>query len=226
MDNYIFVSHSSKDSKKVEEVVDFLESSGIQCWVSYRDIPPGADWAETIYDAISGSSGMVLLFSKNVNQSRQIRNELDIATNEHIPLIPMKLENVELSRGLRYFTNSHQWLDASDDWKQASNRLLKSLNRILTENGQEPEEIPLQTASKRKPWPAIMFAALSVLLIFFAIRFFSSEPQAENTDNLLNLIAGGSDSWDYATDILATPDGGFTATGTWDFGFWSEWWVA
>ena len=78
---YIFVSHSSRDTAEVRQLVEFLEASGIPCWVSYRDIPPGADWAETIYDAIEASSGMLLLYSENTNRSRQVRNELDIATN-------------------------------------------------------------------------------------------------------------------------------------------------
>ncbi|MCK5115695.1 MAG: toll/interleukin-1 receptor domain-containing protein [Candidatus Aegiribacteria sp.] len=224
MDKYIFISHSSKDAKKIEKVLNFLDSSGIKYWISTRDIPPGADWAETIYDAISNSSGMLLLFSANVNTSRQIRNELDIATNLHIPLIPMKIEDVEQSKGIRYFTNSHQWLDASDNWKQASNRLLESLSSVLVGEDQKSLEIPAQVRSNK--WPALLLSILSVALILLTIKFFSSEPQAENTDDLLNLIAGGTDSWDYATDILATSDGGFTATGTWDFGFWSEWWVA
>lgn len=226
MDKYIFISHSSKDAKKVERVLNLLDSSGIKYWISTRDIPPGADWAETIYDAISNSAGMVLLFSANVNDSRQIRNELDIATNLHIPLIPLKIEDVEQSKGVRYFTNSHQWLDATDNWKRASNRLLESLNRILAEDGHESMEIPLKTTTRRKSLPAVLLGVLSVALIFLAIHFFRSGSQTGNTDNLLNMIAGGTDSWDYATDILATSDGGFTATGTWDFGFWSEWWVA
>ncbi|MCK4806434.1 MAG: toll/interleukin-1 receptor domain-containing protein [Candidatus Aegiribacteria sp.] len=225
MDKYIFISHSSKDAKKVEKVINLLDSSGIKYWISTRDIPPGADWAETIYDAISNSSGMILLCSANVNRSRQIRNELDIATNLEIPLIPLKLEDIEFSKGIRYFTNSHQWLDATDNWKQASIRLLEFVNKVLSEDGQKSLDIPIQTTAKRKTWPVLLLAALSVILVLFAVRFFSSEPQTENTGNLLNLIVGGTDSWDYATDILATSDGGFTATGTWDWGFWSEWWV-
>ncbi len=225
LDKYIFISHSSRDAKKVEKVIDLLDSSGIKYWISTRDIPPGADWAETIYDAISNSSGMLLLFSADVNSSRQIRNELDIATNLHIPLIPMKIEDVEQSKGIRYFTNSHQWLDATENWKDASNRLLESLSKLLSENGQKSMEIPRQITAKRRALPALLLAALSVILILFVIRFFGSDPQTSNTESLLNLVVGGTDSWDYATDILATSDGGFTAAGTWDWGFWSEWWV-
>ncbi|RKZ06832.1 hypothetical protein DRQ25_13015, partial [Candidatus Fermentibacteria bacterium] len=226
MDKYIFISHSSNDAKRVEKILNLLDSSGIKYWISARDIPPGADWAETIYDAISNSSGMILLFSDNVNKSRQIRNELDIATNLRIPLIPLKIENVEQSKGIRYFTNSHQWLDATDNWKRASNRLLESLNKILADDDHQSPEISLQAKTGSRKWPALLMAALSVILVIFGTRFFSREQEMLNTDNLLNLIAGGTDSWDYATDILATSDGGFTATGTWDFGFWSEWWVA
>ena len=85
MSKRVFVSHSSHDMEIADSVVEYLESSGIECWISSRDISPGADWAETIYNAIVGSGVMLLLFSGNANDSWQIRNELDIATNLRVP---------------------------------------------------------------------------------------------------------------------------------------------
>ncbi|OPL17796.1 MAG: hypothetical protein AVO35_07920 [Candidatus Aegiribacteria sp. MLS_C] len=224
MEDYIFVSHSSSDDRKVRRLVEFLEDSGFRCWVSYRDIPPGADWAETIYDAIAGSSGMVLVFSGHANDSRQIRNELDIATNLKKTIIPIKLEDIELSKGLKYFTGSHQWLDASGGWKEVRGRLLESLGNLP---GIEPRTPPASLPGRRcrRIWVA---AALIILLSFLAAGAFiilRSPGSSGDVRGLLNMVAGGTDSWDYATDIIAGTDGGFTATGTWDWGFWSEWWI-
>ncbi len=226
LDKYIFISHSSKDSGKVNEIVSFLESSGVKCWISTRDITPGSDWAETIYDAISNSSGMLLIYSSNVNRSGQIRNELDIATNLEIPIIPLKMEDVEFSKGVKYFTNSHQWLDASGGWKHVSDLLLSSINKTLSNVDYEAPEIKVDKPGRKCPWRTPALIVLSILvLIPLLIHFLSDKPLINNPDNLINMIAGGTDSWDYATDILASSDGGFTATGTWDWGFWSEWWI-
>ena len=69
MNKRVFVSHSSHDREIADGVVDYLESSGLECWIASRDIAPGADWAESIYNAIADSGVMVLLFSGNANDS-------------------------------------------------------------------------------------------------------------------------------------------------------------
>ncbi|MBN2587179.1 MAG: toll/interleukin-1 receptor domain-containing protein [Candidatus Fermentibacteraceae bacterium] len=225
MNEYIFISHSSRDKQQVLELVEFLESSGIGCWTSYRDIPVGSDWAESIYDAIAASSGMLLVFTGNANVSRQVRNELDIATNLGKPIMPLKTEATEASKGIRYFTNSHQWLDASGGWQDVSDRIIEGIRNI----GREDHPEDFVSAGKRRT--AVRFAILSLLALaavmtvqFVLGGFGKPRHEAADTD-LLNIIAGGRDTWDYATDIIRSHDGRFVVTGTWDWGFWSEWWT-
>lgn len=224
MSDYIFVSYSSKDAKRVRKLVDHLESSGVKCWISCRDIAPGDDWAETIYDGIANSAGMILFFSSNVNRSRQIRNELDIATNLEITILPVKLEDTPVSKGVRYFTNSHQWLNAADGSREAMDHLVESAGRLLGREVTVPAEGP-PSAIRGKGFRAWLISAIILAaVITFSLYVFRSDTAAA-TDGLLNMVAGGSDSWDYGTDIIAAPDGGFTVTGAWDYGFWSIWWV-
>lgn len=224
MEEYVFVSHSSRDNRRVRRLVEFLEDSGVRCWVSYRDIPPGADWAETIYDAIEGSFGMVLVFSGHANESRQIRNELDIATNLRKTIIPVRLEDIELSKGLRYFTNSHQWLDASSGLKDIYGPLLESIGNLVgREQCAPPDSLPGRRC--RRVWAGATLMMLLALLAIVALSIFRGPSSDGDVSGLINMVAGGTDSWDYATDIIAWEDGGFTATGTWDWGFWSEWWI-
>lgn len=225
MSDYIFVSYSSKDDKRVRKLIDHLESAGVKCWISCRDIDPGDDWAETIYDGIANSAGMILFFSSNVNRSRQIRNELDIATNLGITILPVKLEDIPVSKGVRYFTNSHQWLNAVDGSREAMDRLLESAARLL---GREVSILPAEGLSEDKPAKSFrvwLFPVIIVAVIVIAALYIFRSDAAAATDGLLNMVAGGSDSWDYGTDIIAAPDRGFTVTGVWDYGFWSIWWI-
>ncbi len=227
MSDYIFVSYSSKDAKRVRKLVDHLESSGVKCWISCRDIDPGDDWAETIYDGIANSAGMILFFSSHVNRSRQIRNELDIATNLGITILPVKLEDAPVSKGVRYFTNSHQWLNAAEDSAAIAglpDRLVKSAARLLGREVSVPAEGP-SSAIRGKGLRAWLISAVILAAVIIVSLYFFRSDTATATDGLLNMVAGGSDSWDYATDIIAAPDGGFTVTGVWDYGFWSIWWV-
>lgn len=228
MNKPVFISHSSIDAEQVKHVVDYLESSGIHCWFSSRDIPPGSDWAETIYHAISESAAFILLFTGNANESWQIRNELDIATNLKIPIIPVRIEKVELSKGLRYFTNSHQWLEEAESSKK---KLLLNIRTAIEKVLIKGNDTEIITSSKtpernsRRLWPWLIGAVLAVTA-FMLLMFSPDSTDSYDTEHLINLIAGGTDSWDYATDIHTVPDGGFFLTGTWDWGFWSEVWVA
>src|SRR5436190_1606566 len=69
----VFVSHSAKDKTVSDALVARLEAEGIRCWVAPRDVVPGADWGESIIDAIESSRIMVLIFSASANGSPQIR---------------------------------------------------------------------------------------------------------------------------------------------------------
>ncbi|MCK4505222.1 MAG: toll/interleukin-1 receptor domain-containing protein [Candidatus Aegiribacteria sp.] len=224
MDNFVFICHSSQDAKQVNQIVNYLESNNIRCWISSKDISAGADWAETIYEAISRASAVVLLFSSNVNKSWQIRNELDIATNLKVPIIPVNLDNSEISGGIKYFSDSHQWLDTTGNRKQMFRNLTAAINGIYSKSNDEEIIHEIQKRHKGRIWSCIIGAALILAALVYILAFSNSTP--EEYDDLLNLVVGGSDSWDYATDILAEKDGGFTVAGTWDWGFWSEVWVA
>jgi len=225
----VFVSHSSLDREIAEKILNHLESEGIPCWVSHRDIAPGSDWAETIYDAIAGASVMVLLFTGNANESRQVRNELDIATNLKVPIIPIRLDGSDISKGLRYFTNSHQWLEGVAGGKRLDTRSIVAAvkNAVSRSDSGEPAQSASasggSTGSGKVFLPILGLAAAALAAILLLGR---REALSEPSGLLFSLVAGGTDSWNYATDVAAAGDMGFFATGTWDWGFWSEAWVA
>ncbi len=225
MSGHVFLSHSSKDSGTAGEALKYLEANGVDCWISSRDIPPGSDWAETIYNAIASSSAMILFFTDNSNDSWQVRNELDIATNLRIPIIPVRLDDAEVAKGLRYFTNSHQWLEKRD--KSMDALLDGILGAVLRVRAGDDERSPaVREAWRRRilsPWLlAVAAFAIAVPATIFLSRMGRPAQAAETA----GLLAGGTDSWDFATDICIRSGGGFFASGVWDWGFEAEAWVA
>ena len=42
----IFISHSSHDRKIAETIVQALESRGLRCWISSRDVAGGENYQE------------------------------------------------------------------------------------------------------------------------------------------------------------------------------------
>lgn len=116
MDKKVFISHSKHDKAIAELICTALESEGIGCWIAPRDIPYGNDWAGEIASAIEGSTLFVFILSENSNTSRQCPKEINIADNVGIPIVCVKIDDVEMSLTLKYHLSTQQilFLDASN----------------------------------------------------------------------------------------------------------------
>jgi len=108
----VFVSHSAKDKTVADAVCATLEGAGIRCWVAPRDILPSADWGESIIEAIEGARLMILIFSSHSNESDQVKREIQNAVQEGLAILPLRIEDVPLTKSLRYFLGPVHWLDA------------------------------------------------------------------------------------------------------------------
>lgn len=108
----IFISYSNKDSEQSNVIVSELEQKGILCWIAPRDIVPSADWAESIINAINNSIAMIVILSKNSMDSPQVKREVERAVNKGLTIIPLRLDNTNLSATMEYFLSSHHWFIA------------------------------------------------------------------------------------------------------------------
>lgn len=108
----IFISHSSKDKTVADATCACLESRGLRCWIAPRDIIAGAEWGAAIIDGIQGAMAMVLILSSHSNISPQVLREIERAASHGIPILPLRIENVVLTKSLEYFLSSTHWLDA------------------------------------------------------------------------------------------------------------------
>ncbi len=108
----IFISHSRKDKDTADKVVQFLEKDGFKCWITPRDIPLGNDWADAIMSAIEESDTMILILSSSSNVSPHVRREVENAVSLCKKIIPVLIEDVKLSKWMKYCISIHQWHDA------------------------------------------------------------------------------------------------------------------
>jgi len=108
----VFISHSKNDNPTADAVCAKLEDANIRCWIAPRDIFPGADWGESIIDAIVSSRAMVLVFSGHVNGSPQVKREVERAVHHGISIIPLQIEDVQPATSLKFFLSMPHWLDA------------------------------------------------------------------------------------------------------------------
>ena len=109
--SHLFVCFSSKDKAVALDVVEFLESEGLKCWISARDVAPGHNYQETIVHALEAARGIVFLFSESSALSGEIRKELSIGGSIDLPLFPLRLSPISPSGALRYELATRQWID-------------------------------------------------------------------------------------------------------------------
>jgi len=108
----VYISYSHVDKAAADAACATLERTGVRCWIAPRDITPGDEWSAAIIKAIDNCRAMVLIFSTNANNSRQIRREVERAITVGIPLVPVRIEDVAPTESLAYFMGTVHWLDA------------------------------------------------------------------------------------------------------------------
>jgi hypothetical protein len=100
-----------------------LEGRGTECWVSTRDVAPGENYQEGIVRSLRSARAMVLVFSEAANNSDEIKKELSLASRYHIPVMALRIEDVEPSDAFAYELSTRHWIDAFDGWDRSIDAL-------------------------------------------------------------------------------------------------------
>jgi len=108
----IFISHASEDRAAAEALCAALEAAGLQCWIAFRDIPPGASYSRAIMEAISASCAMVVVLSSRTGASQHVMREIERAVDRSVTLFPVRIEDVKPEDDLEYLLSAVQWIDA------------------------------------------------------------------------------------------------------------------
>lgn len=108
-----FVSHASSEQSQAAQFASELESHGISTWMASRDVPPGSDYAAQIVDAIESASAFIILLSPESTSSEHCLRELNLAVEMKKRIIPVWLQEHELSRGFRYRLSTIQIVNRS-----------------------------------------------------------------------------------------------------------------
>jgi hypothetical protein len=144
----IFLCHASQDRHAVRELYNRLADEGwIDPWMDQGKLLPGEDWRISIEDAIEAADVVIFCLSNHsVSQEgfvqKEIRFAREIALEKPegtIFLIPLRLQDCDVPRGLRFF----QWTNYFGEEKEQSySDLLESLRvRLRQVKAREAEEL-------------------------------------------------------------------------------------
>lgn len=126
MSKQVFISYSTKDTLP-GLFCECIELHGIKCWMAPRDILAGIPYARSIIEGIKSCNIFLVFISCNSIKSEDVLNELDNAHGLHKTIIPIFLENIELSEELCYYLKRKQWIDCSASILNGLNGLLYRL---------------------------------------------------------------------------------------------------
>ena len=162
----VFISYATKDRKRALTVCEGIEKRGIACWISCRDVRPGQNYQEEIAKAVRNARALVLVFSEAANSSDEIKKELSLASRYHVPVIALRIRDVEPTDAFAYELSTRQWIDGFERGDEAIDLLASS---ILESSGGErittyPAPSRRKAIASRRPL-AIGIACALVLLV-------------------------------------------------------------
>jgi hypothetical protein len=142
----VFISYSAKDKQIADALCATLESRRIRCWIAPRDVRPGTDYPAALIQALNNSRLLVLVFSKEANTSSQVMREVERAVAKGIPIIPLRVENVEPSESMEFLLCTPHWLDAMTPPLEKHLQKLADTVQLILDNKDEKT----QTARNQK----------------------------------------------------------------------------
>ncbi|MEJ0038022.1 MAG: toll/interleukin-1 receptor domain-containing protein [Gammaproteobacteria bacterium] len=126
----VFISYATADRAEALKVCKAIERRGTQCWISTRDVPPGANYQEAIVQSLRTARAVVLVFSDAANTSGEIKKELSLASRYHVPVIALRLKDVEPSDAFAYELSTRQWINAFEGWDKSIDTLVGRIGQI------------------------------------------------------------------------------------------------
>ena len=186
----LFISHAHDDADAAARIVAYLESHGMPCWISSRDIPPRSIYADAITEAMQACSACVVLLTSAANQSKALKRELELASHYEKPFIPIRVDGVEPAAGLDYYLRNTQWVEYARDGDEALDRIVDA-GRDVSPPGQAasppvlgPAPVPARAAASRTPLVLIIVVVVLVVVAasgWFALRGGDEPPAADAT---------------------------------------------
>lgn len=139
----IFISYRRSDRELVATVTRRLEARGVGVWYD-AEIEGGADWRETIVEALTHSDMLAIFFSEECNNSRQLKKELAVADQLAKPVVPILIENTQPRGAYLYELADRNWIQMFPDPME---RIDELVDHLATLAGKSPGGL----AGKRTP---------------------------------------------------------------------------
>ncbi|WP_102264421.1 toll/interleukin-1 receptor domain-containing protein [Mesobacillus jeotgali] len=126
----VYISYSSEDSAIAQSISLYLENNQIKCWKSPDDMGVG----EVNKSAIENSNVFIVLISNHSIHSEHVKNEIQLAVNKNLSLLPVRLEEVTLPEEIKFYLHHFQLFNALDETNNVYEQLVKGVKNLVSSN--------------------------------------------------------------------------------------------
>lgn len=139
----VFISHSSLNAKFAENIVNELESNGINCFIAPRNmVVGGSDFATQLVENITECPIFLFLFTKESNKSGMVIREINEAVNSNKYIITLKADRAEPNKSLHFYLSVNHWLEISCPMSACDKEtIIKTIKKELESERKEDKEI-------------------------------------------------------------------------------------
>lgn len=138
MTHKVFISYSTKDKTTADAICHVLEQNGLECWIAPRNITSGKHYVREIIDGIKTAKIVVLVFSKNSQESEFVKNEIDNAFSNNKPILSFKIDETMPEKSMEYYLKINHWLDAYPEPEKEFNTLIEDALKLCNEETDKP----------------------------------------------------------------------------------------
>jgi hypothetical protein len=106
----MFSSYAHKDMEIVFKVLKKLSKDRYRMWYD-EGIEPGYEWPEVVGNSVINCSQFIVFMSPAAADSRNVRNEVNLAFNDNKEIIVVYLKKTNLSSGMRLQIGTVQFIN-------------------------------------------------------------------------------------------------------------------
>ena len=168
----VFISYSTKNADVANKVCNVLEKNGLECWIAPRNIASGKNYIDEISSAIKSAKIIVLIYSKDSQESKYVNNEINLAYSYQKKILSFNIDDSIPKDDMEYYLKVTQWLSAYPNPEDEFETLVKDAFELCDESNDKPILVEIANVdgnnlSKHKK------DYLSIILLFTPIYWAS-----------------------------------------------------
>ena len=124
----VFISYADSDAAFAKRLATDLRDAGVSVWLDLEEIQPGAEWSSAIVTALESAAALIFIGSRTSVDAAFARKEvLSFSEQRRGPIIPLKLETLDLTPTLEHALSAAQWIDFRRSYDEGLVALVSAL---------------------------------------------------------------------------------------------------